>query len=155
MHVDEAVQHIEQLIARGLEDDKLPSERELAEILGCGYGTVRQANKELQVRGVVVSRHGYGTYLAGVDLPMLDLTDARPTVVQLAERIEVMIEDEKITGKLPPYKVLAQRFGVGQDTMRAALALLRERGVIYTLRHAGYGRTGNYVTQGKPRRSPR
>lgn len=145
MYVEEAVMHIENLIARGLNDDKLPSERDLARIIGCGYGTVRQASKVLQDRGVIVARHGYGTYVAGTDLPMLDLTDARPTITQLAERIEILIEDGVIGVKLPPCKVLAMQFEVGQDTMRAALSVLRDKGVIYTVCNAGVSRTGNYV----------
>lgn len=43
---------------------RLPSERKLAEMYGVAYMTVRRAMKELRERGVVVSVHGKGTYVA-------------------------------------------------------------------------------------------
>jgi GntR family transcriptional regulator len=43
---------------------RLPSERQLAESYGVAYMTVRRAMKELRERGVVVSVHGKGTFVA-------------------------------------------------------------------------------------------
>ncbi|MBE3000129.1 winged helix-turn-helix transcriptional regulator [Nocardiopsis sp. HNM0947] len=43
---------------------RLPPERELAESYGVSYMTVRRAMKELRERGVVVSVHGKGTFIA-------------------------------------------------------------------------------------------
>ena len=42
---------------------KLPSERELAEVLGVSRPTLRQALKALQVLGIIRSRQGAGSYL--------------------------------------------------------------------------------------------
>jgi GntR family transcriptional repressor for pyruvate dehydrogenase complex len=42
---------------------KLPSERELAEVLGVSRPTLRQAMKALQVLGIIRSRQGAGSYL--------------------------------------------------------------------------------------------
>ncbi len=43
---------------------KLASERELAEEYGVAYMTVRRAMKELRERGVIVTVHGRGTFVA-------------------------------------------------------------------------------------------
>lgn len=91
-------------------------------------------------------RHGYGTYLAGVELPV-DPSDSRPTHVQLADRIEKMIDDGDITGRLPPYRQFARQLGVGWETLLNSFALLRERDVIYTVK---FGRMrGTYVSEEK------
>lgn len=45
-------------------EDKLPSEFELAELLGVGRGTVREAVKLLVARNVLEIRRGKGTYIA-------------------------------------------------------------------------------------------
>ena len=43
--------------------DKLPSERELAESLGRGRSSVREALRALELLGLIETRHGEGTYL--------------------------------------------------------------------------------------------
>lgn len=62
---DEVISRFQDLIARGVLTfgSKLPSERELAEVLGVSRPTVRQALKAMQVLGIVRSRQGDGTYL--------------------------------------------------------------------------------------------
>ena len=45
-------------------EDKLPSEFELAELLGVGRGTVREGVKLLVARNVLEIRRGKGTYIA-------------------------------------------------------------------------------------------
>jgi DNA-binding GntR family transcriptional regulator len=149
MYAEEVVRQIENIIARGLEDDKLPGEIRLAEEIGCSVGTVQSALRELTDRGIVVRRHGYGTYVAGVDLPALDPGDSRPSDVQLADRIEKMIDDGMITGRFPPYRKFAQELGVGHELLNKSLAVLRERNVVYTLRRAGRDKSGTYVTKEK------
>jgi len=44
---------------------KLRAERDLADEWGVGYQTVRRAMRELRERGLVVSRVGKGTFVAG------------------------------------------------------------------------------------------
>ena len=44
---------------------RLPSERDLAGEYGVAYGTVRRAMGLLRERGLVVSVHGRGTFVAG------------------------------------------------------------------------------------------
>ncbi|KKE79051.1 transcriptional regulator [Oceanobacillus caeni] len=44
--------------------DKLPSERELAESLGTGRSSVREALRALELLGIIETRHGEGTFLS-------------------------------------------------------------------------------------------
>lgn len=63
---DEAVRQIEFLLLDGVlsSGDRLPGERELAERLEISRPVLRDALKELENRGLIVSRHGGGTYVA-------------------------------------------------------------------------------------------
>lgn len=64
----QTVDEIEELIQRERlgPGDQLQSESQLSEILGVSRGTVREALRELEVRGRVVRAHGRGTTVAGV-----------------------------------------------------------------------------------------
>ena len=53
--------------------ERLPSERQLAEMLGVGRSHVRQAIKSLSVLGLIDARQGDGTYLKRTDSPLLPL----------------------------------------------------------------------------------
>lgn len=59
---EEVAQRIERLILKKLRPgDKLPSERELAEMLKVSRGSVRDAIRGLELRGLVEPRQGAGT----------------------------------------------------------------------------------------------
>jgi GntR family transcriptional repressor for pyruvate dehydrogenase complex len=53
--------------------ERLPSERQLAEMLGVGRSHARQAIKSLTVLGLIEVRQGDGTYLKRTDSPLLPL----------------------------------------------------------------------------------
>ncbi|WP_033289870.1 FadR/GntR family transcriptional regulator [Amycolatopsis jejuensis] len=55
---------------------KIPSERQLAEALGVGRSTIREAIKSLELLGLVEQRVGDGTYLSGSSSELL------PQVIQ-------------------------------------------------------------------------
>jgi GntR family transcriptional regulator len=44
---------------------RLRPERELAGHYGCAYGTIRSAMKVLRERGLIITRHGRGTFVTG------------------------------------------------------------------------------------------
>ncbi|MDX6390314.1 MAG: hypothetical protein QOJ73_1377, partial [Streptosporangiaceae bacterium] len=44
-----------------------PAERELATVYGVAYDTVRRANELLRERGLIVTVHGRGTFVAERD----------------------------------------------------------------------------------------
>jgi GntR family transcriptional regulator len=46
---------------------RLPAERELAVVYGVAYDTVRRANELLRERGLIVTVHGRGTFVAERD----------------------------------------------------------------------------------------
>lgn len=65
---DEVVRQVELLILEGVirDGDRLPGERDLSERLGVSRPVLRDALKELEARGLLVSRHGGGTYVADI-----------------------------------------------------------------------------------------
>ena len=77
---DEVVQQIESLILEGVlrVGDRLPGERELARQFDVSRPILRDALKVLEARGLLVTRHGGGTYVADVigqvfTKPVMDL----------------------------------------------------------------------------------
>lgn len=99
------------MIKRGmlLPDASLPPERDLAEGLGIGRVTVRNAYKELLAEGVVISRHGSGTFVANqasrISQPLWRLTsfsentlahgkDARTEI--LSQNVDAANDDEAL-----------------------------------------------------------
>lgn len=64
---EEVARQIERLILKKLQPgDKLPSERELAEILGVSRGSIRDAIRSLELLGLVEPRQGAGTIVREV-----------------------------------------------------------------------------------------
>jgi GntR family transcriptional repressor for pyruvate dehydrogenase complex len=77
---DEVVQQIESLILEGVlrVADRLPGERELARQFEVSRPILREALKVLEMRGLLVTRHGGGTYVADIigqvfSKPVVDL----------------------------------------------------------------------------------
>ncbi len=63
---ESVVDQIESMIVNGIlkEGYKLPSERELAEVMGVSRPKLREAIKQLERDGLVTVRHGEGTFIA-------------------------------------------------------------------------------------------
>jgi DNA-binding GntR family transcriptional regulator len=82
------------------------------------------------------------------DEPLIDLGDGPDLVYRkVADHISRRIESGDLVpnAKLPSEKEMARQFGVSYDTVRRAMAVLRERGHIVTV----HGR-GTYVTRPQP-----
>ena len=84
----QAVAHIQDLIRRGdvRAGEKLPSERELARMLGVSRSTLREAIRALIVMNILVSRHGDGTYISSLEpdvlsAPLTFAFDTQPALV--------------------------------------------------------------------------
>jgi GntR family transcriptional repressor for pyruvate dehydrogenase complex len=77
----DAVEQIKGLITAGTlaPGQKLPSERALAEMLGVSRPTMREVVRALEAMGIVVSRHGSGTYVTDLSAELL----ARPLMFVL------------------------------------------------------------------------
>lgn len=89
--------------------DQLPSERDLAEMFGVGRTTVREALRTLETEGLVIVRHGQGTFIA------------EPEMSSLADHFAELITQNECT----PAQVLEARCGVEVHLARLA-ALKRE-----------------------------
>ncbi|MBV9423691.1 MAG: FadR family transcriptional regulator, partial [Solirubrobacterales bacterium] len=63
----DAAEHLQRLIVDGTlqPGDKLPPERELSVRLGVSRPTLREAVRALVIMGMLESRHGSGTFVAG------------------------------------------------------------------------------------------
>ena len=75
----------------------------------------------------------------------IDPFGAEYSYVQVAEDVERRITEGEITRKLPSERSFAEEYGVAYTTVRHAMALLRERGIIVTV----HGR-GTFVTPSGP-----
>jgi len=79
--------------------DRLPNEMQLAQLLGVGRSTVREAIKQLASRNVLQVRHGSGTYVSSKQgipedpLGLLFLPDDTGKALELLE-IRLMLEPE-------------------------------------------------------------
>jgi GntR family transcriptional regulator len=70
--------------------------------------------------------------------------------VQVADDVQRRVVQGEISAKLPSERSFAEEYGVAYTTVRHAMALLRERGVIVTV----HGR-GTYVKPQEPGNNPR
>jgi DNA-binding GntR family transcriptional regulator len=80
---------------------------------------------------------------------MIQIDRGPPPWRQVADGLRRRIEAGEWTGRLPSEKTIAQEYGVAIGTVRKALALLRDEGLIRTDR--GWG---SYVTGSEPPRKP-
>ena len=71
---EEVVRQIEELIASGAlrDGDRLPPERELAQLFKVSRNSVREAVFALENRGLVVSKVGAGTFVRGAEQDLID-----------------------------------------------------------------------------------
>lgn len=106
---DEVVRQIELLLLEGVlrDGDRLPGERELAKRLDVSRPILREALKELENRGLLVSQHGGGTYVADIigqvfSRPVVDLIARHQRATE--DYIEYRRELEGITAELAAHR---------------------------------------------------
>ncbi|QLF69493.1 FadR family transcriptional regulator [Peteryoungia desertarenae] len=102
---DEVVQRIELLILEGVlrDGDRLPGERDLSQSLDVSRPILREALKELEARGLLVSHHGGGTYVADIigqvfSRPITDLISRHARATR--DYLEYRRELEGLTAEL-------------------------------------------------------
>lgn len=100
-------------IARGTyrPGDRLPAEPELIQQFGVSRITVRQALSDLEAEGLVIRRHGKGTFVA------------ERRVVQHLVRLTDFVEDMQMAGLSPSSRVLAFTREDADGETAAALVL--------------------------------
>lgn len=83
---EQVLNHLRELIQQGKlkPGERLPAERELAELLQVSRPTLRAGLRSLAAMGVLESRHGSGTYVVDVDGP--PVLDASPLRLMAALR---------------------------------------------------------------------
>ncbi len=69
---------------------------------------------------------------------MLDHDSPVPLYEQLAALLRRQIRDGNLTGRVPSILGLAQEHGVSHRTSAAALAILRDEGLIVSVRGKGF-----------------
>ncbi len=102
---DEVVRQIELLLLEGVlrDGDRLPGERELSRRLDVSRPILREALKALESRGLLVSQHGGGTYVADIigqvfSRPVVDLIARHQRATE--DYVEYRRELEGITAEL-------------------------------------------------------
>ncbi|MBF9132627.1 GntR family transcriptional regulator [Plantactinospora sp. S1510] len=115
---------------------RVPSESELSEQFQASVGTVRQALRVLESRGLLVSLPGKGRYVPHDP-------ESGPAVMTDAERIAADIRRDIARGELAAGATLAgendlaARYGVARGTVRRALTELERAGLVDIARGRG------------------
>jgi GntR family transcriptional regulator, transcriptional repressor for pyruvate dehydrogenase complex len=94
----QVVNHLRELIQKGTlkPGERLPPERELAEMLQVSRPTLRAGLRSLAAMGVLESRHGSGTYVVEVDGP--PVLDSEP--LRLMAALRGFTSDEMFEARL-------------------------------------------------------
>jgi GntR family transcriptional regulator len=79
----------------------------------------------------------------------IDPFGAEYAYVQVADDVQRRINEGEIPAKLPSERSFAEEYGVAYTTVRHAMAVLRERGIIVTV----HGR-GTFVNPREPGTDP-
>ncbi|MEV0147742.1 MULTISPECIES: GntR family transcriptional regulator [unclassified Nonomuraea] len=116
----------------------VPSEAEIQREFGVARTTARRAIAVLRTEGLVHTVQGEGTFVGpGKDTPR----DAckMPLYQQIAQdlRDRIMAGDLSPKRSIPGESVLVEQYSVARETVRRAMALLREQGWIYTIAQRG------------------
>lgn len=108
--------------------DRLPSERALAERLHVSRATIREALRAMQLKGLIVSRRGAGSFIAGGSPE--DLAEAlHHLALQDIFEVRLLIE--------PSIAALAAERANRQDLLRLQSILLQQEGELKEKRMTG------------------
>lgn len=144
--VDKTTEDLSNFITKNLKKgDKLHTRAELAKLLEVSIKTVHDAVNILEAKGILLSRRGrYGTVIvkmpeeAEIFQPMKErsiFAKAEDAAFYRWEKIENkildMIKTEYEAGmKLPSMEELSEKFDVSTNTIRKALKILSEKGIV-------------------------
>lgn len=109
--------------------------------------TARRAIRVLRNQGLVHTRQGEGTFVSSPGQG----AEQVPLYRQIAEEIRKSITAGELTAHrpLPREVTLVRQYGAARETVRRAIALLREQGWVFTVPHRG-----SYVSPEERRPAP-
>jgi DNA-binding GntR family transcriptional regulator len=116
----------------------VPSEAQLQQEFGVARTTARRAIGVLRDEGIVHAVPGQGVFVGAPGQ-----APRSPRKMPLYQQIATELSAAILTGGLRPRRpipgetALAQRYDVARETVRRAMALLREEGWIYTVPQRG------------------
>ncbi|WP_245765674.1 GntR family transcriptional regulator [Nonomuraea jiangxiensis] len=116
----------------------VPSEAEIQQEFGVARTTARRAVRVLREEGLVYTVQGEGAFVG----PSTEAPRQRrktPLYQQIATDISNQIQSGKLLPRrpIPGETALVKQHGVARETVRRAMALLREQGWIYTVAQRG------------------
>lgn len=122
----QVAQQIIKLINQGefRHGDRLPSERELAEMMGVSRGSIREALSTLQAAGIVVTKTGAGTFVNEDMLSQKNEMRALANVFQSENPIDILEVREAIESK---GAFLAAENRTNEDIENIKNALLKQK----------------------------
>ncbi|MFD0883374.1 GntR family transcriptional regulator [Streptosporangium algeriense] len=112
--------------------NQLPQEAALAERFEVSKGTARQALQLLASEGLIASVHGKGWFVGGGQAAL-----TRTDEVAHSIRNAIFAGDFPDGSRIPGEATLAGQYGVARITVRRALAILEEEGIIVSKRGVG------------------
>ncbi|GAA2830375.1 hypothetical protein GCM10020220_073090 [Nonomuraea rubra] len=133
---------IYQVIIKAIKDDiaagtlrpgqALPTEAEMCTIHQASRLTVRRALEVLREEDVIYTVRAEGSYVGPRDAPQIrEPWEFEKIASEFADRIKR--GDLKPDEVLPSQSELIEQYGVAKKTARAAMALLRDQGWVYTV----------------------
>lgn len=125
-------------VAEASAGDPVPSEGDIQREFGVARTTARRAIRMLRDEGLVHTVQGQGTFVgAGPGIPIKPRK--MPLYRQIADELTQQITEGayRPTRPIPGETALVQRYDVARETVRRAMAALREEGWIYTVPQRG------------------
>ncbi|MEU8174213.1 winged helix-turn-helix domain-containing protein [Microbispora hainanensis] len=117
----------------------IPSEAAVQREFGVARTTARRALRLLRDEGLVYTVHGRGTFAGNSDVDTAAAPRSTPAYRQIAHEIVELIRQGSLAPRrpIPSEATLVQRHGVARETVRRAMAVLREEGWVYTVPQRG------------------
>jgi DNA-binding GntR family transcriptional regulator len=118
--------------------DPVASEAEIQREFGVARTTARRAVRVLRDEGLIHTVQGGGTFV-GAPNKTLPETNKMPLYQRIAAEIAQRIKAGELCPRrpIPGETALLQQHNVARETVRRAMALLREQGYIYTVPQRG------------------
>ncbi|MGW0484279.1 GntR family transcriptional regulator [Nonomuraea sp. NPDC003214] len=116
----------------------VPSEADLQSEFGVARTTARRAIHVLREEGLIYTVQGEGTFVGAPDA-----APRKQRKIPLYQQIALDVAEEIKAGRYQPRRpipgetALVQQYDVARETVRRAMALLREQGWIYTVPQRG------------------